>query len=203
MSSAVTSDQGGVKPSWSQLRAAHRNTVRSCRLTLRGDLLDEVAKLEEVMRREAEADEWNNRHPVAPKIAQQIRDLETEAQASEVVFAFEGLGQGTLARLQAEHPATAETRKRLGLDEGAELEFDPETFPPALMAASCIEPAELKGNVEEWTDIHQNWSTGQVTRLWAACMGANAMVAETPKSERASEILRQANSANSSTTAPR
>jgi hypothetical protein len=168
------------------------------RITLRGDLLNEVERLEEQMQRESEVDEWENRTPVAPQIAKQIKALETEARESEVEFVFEGLGQGAFAKLQAAHPATAKNKRDLGIEE---LQWDPEAFPPALLAASCLEPEELKGNLPEWTDIHQGWSSGQVMRLWSACLTANSVVAETPKSERASEILRLLGSENSSTTA--
>jgi hypothetical protein len=187
--------------SWAHLKTIRRNVVRSVRVTLRGDLLDEVARLEEDMAREARADEWENRDPIAPSIARQIQALEAEARESEVLFRFEGLGQGDFALLLAAHPATPELKARLGLPVDADLEWNPETFPPALMAASCIEPKELTGDLAEWTEIHQKWSNGQVTRIWGTCMTANAMVAETPKSLRASEILRQADSKNSSTTA--
>lgn len=200
--SAEPQDDLLMRASWADLKKARRNVVKSCRVTLRGDLLDEVSILEEDMRRAAEEDDRENRTPVAFEIARQIQALEAEARQSEVLFKFEGLGQGVFATLQAEHPATPEIKKKLGL-ENEPLEFHPETFPPALMAASCIEPIELKGNVEEWTEIHQGWSHGQVTRLWATCMAANAMVAETPKSEPASEILRRLGSESNSTTASR
>lgn len=196
-------DEYLARASWADLKKTRRNTVKSVRLPLRGDLMDEVARLEEEMRREAETDKWETRRegPVAPQIARQIQALEAEARESEVLFMFEGLGQGALALLQAQHPATPAVRKKLGLPDSQELEYNPETFPPALMAASCVAPEELKGDVEEWTEIHQTWSQGQVTYLWGTCMAANAMVAETPKSERASEILRRLDSESSSTTA--
>jgi hypothetical protein len=194
---AMAQDDVLARASWAQLKKLRRNTVKSVRLTLRGDLLDEVELLEEHLRREQEKDEWENREPVAPKIAAQIQELEAEARESETVFKFEGLGQGEFAVLQAAHPATEEVRKKLGLPEDQSLEWNPETFPPALMAASCIEPLELKGNVEEWTEIQQTWSNGQVNRLWGACLSANMMVAETPKSARASEITLRRNSKSS------
>lgn len=186
--------------SWASIKAKHSNARQSVTLCVRGDLVDEIARLEEQMRREDEADQGLNRTAVAPQIARQIQALEEEAREAEAVFTFQGLGQGRFAKLQAQHPATDENRKALGTDE---LEWNPETFPPALLAASCIAPAELAGNVEEWTEIHQTWSNGQVLRLWAACMAANAMGADTPKSRSASELLRRLDSANSSTTASR
>jgi hypothetical protein len=189
-----------ARASWATLKSMRRNTVHSTVITLRGDLLDEVTRLEEEMAREAEIDERENRTPVAPTVARRIQEREAEARRSEVLFRFQGIGQGEFAILQAAHPATAEIKKRLGEEN---LEFHPETFPPALMAASCIEPKELAGNLPEWEEIHRTWSNGQVSRLWGTCMAANAMVSQTPKSQRASEILQQAASETSSTTAHR
>jgi hypothetical protein len=184
--------------SWAAIKKLHSNARQSVTLCVRGDLVDEIAKLEQQMAREDEDDQRVNRHAVAPQIARQIQELEAVAREAEVTFTFQGLGQGRFAKLQAQHPATAENKQQLGTDE---LEWNPETFPPALMAASCIAPAELAGNDAEWLEIHQSWSNGQVLRLWATCMAANAMGADTPKSQRASEILQRLGSANSSTTA--
>lgn len=187
-------------PSWAQLKTQHTNARKSVRLTLRGDLMDEIATLEEAMHRQEREDEKYNREDLAPKIARQIQDLVDQARAAEVLFTFQGLGAGEFAKLRANHPATPENLAELGTEE---LEWNPDTFPPALMAASCIAPADLHGNLAEWAEIHRSWSNGQVMRLWTTCMAANAMGADTPKSERASEVLRRLSSASNSSTAPR
>lgn len=184
---------------WAVLKKARRNTVKSVRVTLRGDLLDEVERLEAQMGVEREKDEWENRQPVVPQLARQIRELEDEARESEVEFIFEGMGRGEFAKLQAAHPVTDE----LTAEYGPGLEWNPDTFPPALMAASCISPPDLTGDLAEWTEIHQTWSNGQIARVWMACLAANSAVADTPKSGLASEVLRQLGSGNSSTTAYR
>jgi hypothetical protein len=194
---AAAQDDLLSRASWAQLKKLRRNTVKSVRLTLRGDLLDEVEQLEEVMRREAETDKWENREPVAPQIGRHIHELEEEARESETIFRFEGLGQGEFALLQAAHPATDEVRKRLGLADDQPLQWNPETFPPALMAASCIEPIELKNNVAEFAEIQRTWSSGQVQQLWDTCLTANVAVAETPKSSLASEASPRRSSKNS------
>lgn len=196
----TTADAQDTAPSWAQLKLSHTNARKSVRLTLRGDLMDEIATLEEEMHRQEREDErFGVVDPRVPQIARQIQDLVDQARAAEVLFTFQGLGSGEFAKLQAAHPATEENRKALGTDE---LEWNPDTFPPALMAASCIAPTDLHDNVAEWTEIHRSWSNGQVMRLWTTCMAANAMGADTPKSERASEILRRLGSANNSSTAP-
>jgi hypothetical protein len=180
-------DQGIDPVPWSTLKKTHRNTVQSVKVTLRGDLVDLVDRLEEDMRREADVDTRENRIPVAPQIAEQIRAAEDEARLSQVVFRFEGLGRGAFAKLQAEHPPTDAQLETVGRD----LEFNPETFPPALMAATCVAPEELRGNVAEWTEINDGWNLGQTQRIWGACLAANMVVATAPKSEYASEVLRR------------
>lgn len=201
MTGKTTEDAQDAAPpvSWATLKKTHRNTVRSTKVTLRGDLLDEVERLEEDLRRESAKDEWENRVPLGPQIAQRIRVLEDEARESEVTFSFEGMGRGAYAKLISLHKATAEQESELG----QELMWNPETFPPALMAASCVEPAELRGNSEEFNEINETWSVGQVSRIWACCLNANSLVADSPKSDLASAALQRLSSASSSTTAPR
>jgi hypothetical protein len=186
--------------SWAQMRAQHRNARQSVRIPMRADLVDEMTVLEEQMRREDERDTWENRTPVAPQLARQIQELEAQVRDSEVLFVFEALGRGPLAELNIAHPATAEIKKKL---ENDDLPWHPETFPPALMAACCVEPAELRGNVAAFEEIHRDWASGQVMAIWGACMSANGITAgvDSPKSLRASEILRRIDSESNSTTA--
>jgi hypothetical protein len=188
--------QGGDTPSassWALLKGQHSNLVRSCTVVMRADLLDQIDQLENELIEIRQDDERLNRVALAPHVAEKIRELEKQAQASEVRFAFKGLGRGEFARIQAAHPATEEIKAEFGEN----TDINPRTWPPALMAASCIEPTELAGNLPEWTQIHEEWSDGQVMRIWATCMGANAGVASPPKSAIASEVLRQGHSASS------
>jgi hypothetical protein len=182
--------QGGEAPSaspWALLKSQHANLVRSVTVVMRADLLDQIDQLEQELVEVRGEDERNNRVALAPHIAEQIRELEDAAKASEVRFSFQGLGRGAFAKLHAEHPVSDADKAEFG----DAADFNPRTFPPALMAASCIEPAELRGNLAEWTQIHDEWSEGQVMRIWATCMAANAGVAAPPKSAIASEVLRQ------------
>jgi hypothetical protein len=176
--------------SWAQLKAQHQNMIRSTRVTMRADLVDRIDRLERALIEARAEDERVNRQALAPGLAEEIRELETEARKSEVVFAFQAMGRGAFAKLQAQHPPRPEDKELYG----EETEFNPVTFPPALLAATCVEPAELRGNLAEFTEIHENWSEGQVMRIWGTCVQANAMVAHSPKSAVASEVLRQAHS---------
>lgn len=184
--------------SWAEAKKAHRNTRLSVTVTLRGDLVDEVDRLEAEMRAAAEQDEAENRDPQAPRIAERIQDLQAEAAESEVTFTFQGLGRGTWAKLIADHPPRTDHESD-GYG-GEKLPYNPETFPPALLAACCVEPPDLAGDLDEWREIHEEWNAGQIANVWDACLASNTGVAPTPKSRAASELLaRRASESNSPT----
>lgn len=171
------------KKSWAQIKAQHHNARRSVSI-----VLDSEAALE-AQRLAVELDSTPEKSKAA--LARRINAL--EEKAAPVTFVFEGVGRSRHQLLLAEHPPTAEQKD--AAPEGMTPRFNLDTFPPALMAASCIEPAELRGDVEEWTEIHDTWSDGQVASLWGTCLAAQAGVNDAPKSAAASDVL--ANSASS------
>lgn len=178
-----------VAASWAQLKARHVNTRVSVRIAMAADLVDEVDQLEVELERAKQVDKWSNDMDTAPAIAERIQALEAEIRATEVTFTFEALSRVAHHKLVALHPPTAEQLKLVADEPELTVPWNPDTFPPAMMAASCVAPAELAGNVTEWADIHDNWSTGPVMKLWKACNTANAGVVEAPKSAAASAVL--------------
>lgn len=171
--------------SWQELKAKRTNTRVSVRIPWDGAAADEAARLAAELPRVQDDDARHNRDPQAPEVARRIDELERRARESEVVFSFEGIGRAAYQRMIEAHPATPEQEETAG----QKLSFNSDTFPPALMAASCVEPAELRGDLDEWTEIHDEWSTGLVACLWNAALQANARVNEAPKSRLASTIL--------------
>lgn len=185
--------------SLAELREQHRPVQHTVAIPMRADLRDEIRVLERQAAREAQVDKWENRAPVAPRLAQRIRELEGELAASEAQFTFVSIGRRPYARLLGEHPPTGEQQAEAEKAGVAGLAYNSETFPPALLAASCVSPG---GTVEDWADVWDTWSDGQLTELWSACLAANKGVADVgPKSLIASEILD--GSETSSTTARR
>lgn len=184
------------KATWAQAKKGFKRPRASVSIATRSDVIAEAEALDVELRQAREEDERHNRQDRAPEIARRIQALEAEAAESEIEFVFEGLGRGEYARLIAAHQPT-EQQKRDAKSAGVEAPYNTDSFPPALMAASCIEPAELAGNVAEWTEIHDTWSLGQVTKLWRTVNTANAGVAELPKSVTASVVLALLSSDNS------
>jgi hypothetical protein len=172
---------------WNQVREAHKHLRQTVRIPMRADLLDEISSLEARAEHEREIDKRENRDPVAPGLAEQIQGLEQELTDSEVTFKFQALGRRAYAKLVAEHPPTDE-QKAAAVEAGNRSLYNNDTFPPALLAAACIEPADT--TYDDMLDVWENWSEGQVAPLWSACLTANMAAADVgPKSQIASAIL--------------
>ena len=146
----------------------------------------EIERLEERLTAALRQDETSNDPDLSPGIAQQILDLKQKAKDSEVEFVFSGLGRGAYTDLLRQHPPTDE-QKVLAEAAGASASWNADTFPPALLAASC---SSVDGADEQWwAQRWQSWTTGEVTRLWNVCLQAQTGVTEVPKASRAFAIV--------------
>lgn len=188
---------GGAGMSWADAKARHVNTRVSVVVPMASDAAEEAERLDPQLRRlrNADGDQGDLSEQVVA-LAEHIRELERTAAESEVTFVFEGLPRSRWDKLLLDHPLPDDLRKQFG----DSIDFNPETFPPALMAASCVEPVELHAAFDdtgqldpvvlaEWTAINEGWSQGQVQHIWRGCMQANTAVAEPPKSLLVSAVL--------------
>lgn len=166
--------------------SAYQPTKVRVSVCLNSDLVIEIGRLEQELTAEKAIDRRTNRIAKAPAIAERIMELKEQATAAEVEFVFQGIGRRAYTDLRAKHPATEEQRaeaQRQGLD----IEFNIDTFPPALMARACVEPTGT--SQEWWARKYDEWTVGQTTRLWSACLAAQAGVAEVPKALEASAMM--------------
>ncbi|NUP49012.1 MAG: hypothetical protein HOW97_17155 [Catenulispora sp.] len=110
------------------------------------------------------------------------RELEAELEKvhqamrpSNVVFRFQALGRVAYSDLLAAHPP------RLGVaDDGA---WNNDTYPNALIAATCLEPAMTVEQVEQLTEV---LNQRQRNELWAAAWAAQVGETRVPSSRAAS-----------------
>lgn len=81
-------------------------------------------------------------------------ELAEELEEVTVTMRFAALGRAKLEELLEEHPPTQKDKDEAEKQGGNPPDFNNETFPPALVALSCVEPADLaKG---EWLDEEQD-----------------------------------------------
>ena len=107
-------------------------------------------------------------------LADGIGPLETELDAlyekaaeAVVTFIFRDPGRKPFDELAIAHPPTVEQKKRVADLGGGILEFNIDTFPPALLALTAWEP---KMTLQQAETIFDEWGSGDAETLFAAAL---------------------------------
>lgn len=104
----------------------------------------------------------------AKKTAERARKA---ADQNTVEFTFAGIGRDAWEALVADHPATSDQTQD-AISRGGFLQWNPKTFPPAVVAACCaspvLDPVVVAG---WWTD--PAWSVADTDALFDAASEAN------------------------------
>jgi len=119
----------------------------------------------------------------AVELSEQVAALEERIEAEKVPFTFRSIGHRRWRDLLSEHPPLKQQ-----LADNQHLDFNPETFPPAAIAASCVEPEMTEEQVGTLSEV---LSVAQFSELWGACLTANVGGNQSPKSPAAGLILRR------------
>ena len=168
-----------------EMFAAKQPVAKKLPVCMDSDLSDEVIRLQAL---KTQADERMFAYPNSTVLAQAQADAAealaaAEAAAAEVTveFRFGAIPRVELDALlgQPEHRPTEAHQekhraacKREGLKFKA-LEFNPETFPPALIAACCLHP-EL--TLEQAAQIWEQWGDGEAATVFDQAWSTQKLV---------------------------
>lgn len=118
---------------------------------------------------EAQAQMWEAEEIVA-RLERQVEEEEVA-----VYFTFRSIGRATFDALVAAHPAGPEQRakyKRAGVTE--DIPWNEDTFPPAIIAASLVEPKLTEEEVRAlW--LADNWNQAELSVLALAAIKVNGV----------------------------
>lgn len=171
---------------------AYRRVVTARVSLIRQELRDEHAELEALL--PTLVSDTIDEHPLRHQTAVRLAAIEAEIAASTVEFRFVAVGHKAWADLLRQHPPT-----RQQLSARRDMDHNPETFPYAAIAASCVDPVMTVDDVRR-LEAAPGFDVAAWSQLWDACLRAN--VADTaPKSLAAGLILRQ-NGGSATTAAP-
>jgi hypothetical protein len=157
--------------------AATKLPEHTVRLCLRGDLAAEHERLEAELAalRDWEPSSLADEDP-RRAAAEAIQAVEASMAESETVFVFRALGRRKYRALMDAHP-----------DPKGEGMFSADTFPQALIAASCVEPEMDVVDAERLFDV---LNAGQVETLFMGAYIVNEGPTQVPFSKAASDALR-------------
>lgn len=91
-------------------------------------------------------------------------------EAETVTMRFRSIGRKVYDALLLMHPATDEQKAEAAKDGTPELPYDIDTFAPALVAASCVEP---RLSIEQVRELWDEWNSAEVAPCWVAAMEVN------------------------------
>jgi hypothetical protein len=149
-------------------------TVMVC---LAGDLAGEAERLQDELSRVSEdwePDDLTSTHP-GRAIAEQLKAVHAQVREAEEPFVFRYIGDRAYSDLMAAHPS-----------ENAQEAFDSETFPRALVAASCAQP---KMTPEQVADLFEIINEGEIKKLFDAAWDVHNSSDVIPFSLAASALL--------------
>ena len=156
--------------------AYHR--VATAHILLRQDLEQQWQELTDRLNRAMERDRVDDSLvSTAGPLAAQVRELEAEMDAAKVPFKFRSIGRRAWMDLARDYPPTDQQlndeRKRADHvgERPMDLEHNPETFPPAAIAASLVDP---EMTVEQVRQLELDLTLSQWLLLWNKCVEANA-----------------------------
>lgn len=111
------------------------------------------------------------------ELTAKVAELKAQLRETSIKFTFQSLGRKRYEKILADHPPTDEQVKaHKDSGEAGAIEFNPDTFPYALISHSCIEPLvndENREEFESWIRDSDDWNGAEVITLFQTAMAVN------------------------------
>jgi len=162
-----------------EIMAKKKAVTKKVPIQTDGEIADRIADLRQLFNAARDADRLSNEPDKAPAIQTQIDKLVEESQATVVTFTFRSIGRFNYDELVQQHPPT-EAQKKLGGD------FNPDTFPPALVSVACIKP-EIPIEAAKEIFSSPDWNGAELLLMFNGALSVNTETGDIPLSRGASD----------------
>jgi hypothetical protein len=160
------------------LRSRKKPTTTSVTIVLDPDLYDTY---DAARRRRDQAQAQAAARPDDSEAAAQLWEAQDsfdkverrlEEEEALAVFTFRSIGRKAYDDLVADHPPTKDQRLKAKASGLGDIAWNHDTFPPALVAASLVEPAlDAEQMAALWAD--PNWNQAELVALMNAAIEVN------------------------------
>lgn len=151
---------------------------KKVKIQLDGAIAIKMEALEDELDEARAYDKAHNEPDRVPEVEKKIEALVQSAKETSVTFEFQGIGRAAYDKLVEAHPPRKE-------DKDNKAEFNVDTFPPALIAASSFEP-KITEEQAELIFNDPSWSQAELLKLFYTAYSVNNEVADLPKSRSGS-----------------
>ena len=150
---------------------------RTVKVCIRGDLAGEAERLQDELSKVSEDWEPTDLTDVHPgrALAEELKALREQIRAAERPFRLRYIGDKPYSDLMAAHPGTDDSEA-----------FDSQTFPRALIAASCVDPVMSE---EQVAQLFEKINQGEIKKLFDAAWDVHNSSEMVPFSLLASGLL--------------
>ncbi len=100
-------------------------------------------------------------------LQEELDALYEQAADIAITFTFTDVGRKSFEELLMGHPPTKDQKDHVAATGGGILEFNIDTFPPALLALAASDP---EMTLEEATEIFDNWGSGDAEILFSTAL---------------------------------
>ena len=161
--------------------SGHKPRQVTVRLCPDVQLADELAQARQTLQEFRKASSTLDETAIQEAL-QKVEDLQATVDEVTVEFVLQGIPRAKWRTLQDQHQPSKKQREQF-LQQGVILDHDPDTFPPAAIAASLVSPVEdtPEATLQQIQKLWDEWHYGEAERLWRACLEANLGVASVPK----------------------
>lgn len=131
---------------------------------------DVAAEAAEVNQRAAR---WRIRHdnqPLPEELQQEVDRVNEELKEHTTYMVFQSMGRKAYEDLMGEHPPTKKQEEEAEEAGVEKPPYNTDTFPPALISASCVEPEMSVAEVEVLFD---EWTAPEITAMFSAALEVN------------------------------
>lgn len=182
-SKPATEPTNGDSPlSISDILAMKKPMTKVVTVQLDGEVAEQIINLTQELRLAERSDLTSNKPDRAPGIKAQLEDLRAQARTTEASFSFQSIGRVEYdALLEANKPTSAQAKEK--------MQFNVDTFPAALVAASCIDP-KMEPEIAQAMFDSPDWNGAELQELFMAAFSANNEIPDIPLSNDGSEGTR-------------
>ena len=139
---------------FADINARRTRRRRTAWVVLDQAVYDQAAELSRRIEHEATLDEALNREPVAPRLRRELEEMQHTADQDAVPFVFEEIPRREFQQMIDAHPSKKKEER-----------WSQETFPPALLAAACVDPPLTEADA---ATIWNDWGQAVAWELFAA-----------------------------------
>lgn len=170
----ATAEDLPVPLTMEEILAKKKARTRTVKIQLDGEIVERIKDLQQALIRARQHDRKHNKSDTATTVEDELDSVILEGRATEVAFTFKSIGRAAFETLLNNHKPTRDQKS-----EG--MTFNPDTFAPALLSASSVDPAISPDDATTMFNSEE-WNSAELAKLFLAAQEANVEAPDVPLS---------------------